>query len=258
MRAITLGVFILMTGILFADISEAVNTKVIVRAKSKDAKFIGTSMGGVLVIIRDSETEEILSKGFITGETGDTKKIMLEPHKRGAVLSDETAAKFETTIDIDEPKLFTVEVYAPYAQGQSKIKSTTQVWLIPGKDIVGDGIIVEIPGFAVDALTPQPHETFKLKEGKVAIPIKANVVMMCGCPVEPGGIWDANKYAVKAIVKHNGEVIDTLPLSYANKTSTFEGKLDVTKEGVYELIVYSYDPDTGNTGVDKTTFKISR
>ena len=35
--------------------------------------------------------------------------------------------------------------------------------------------------------------------------------------------------------------------------STFQGKADVSKTGTYEIIVYAFDPKTGNTGVDKKT-----
>ncbi len=175
MRKLLFG--ILFTGILFTAVSEAVPTKVIVRAKAKDAKFIGTSMGGALVILRDSDTGEVLAKGFTVGGTGNTKRIMMEPVKRGTQLSDERTARFETTVDIDEPRFVTVEVYGPYAQKQSLIKSTTQVWLIPGKDIVGDGIVVEMPGFVVDVMTPQAHEKIKMSGKRLSIPVRANIVM---------------------------------------------------------------------------------
>jgi len=35
--------------------------------------------------------------------------------------------------------------------------------------------------------------------------------------------------------------------------STFQGTADVSKAGTYEIIVYAFDPKTGNTGVDKKT-----
>jgi hypothetical protein len=63
---------------------------------------------------------------------------------------------------------------------------------------------------------------------------------------------------VKAIVKHNGEAAGTVPLVYADNPSTFEGSLNITKAGTYEIIVYSFDPATGNSGVDKTTFTVTK
>jgi hypothetical protein len=50
----------------------------------------------------------------------------------------------------------------------------------------------------------------------------------------------------------------TVPLAYANKPSAFEGSLNITKEGAYELTVYSFDPVTGNSGVDKTFFTVTK
>ena len=247
-----------LISILLAGVSEGTQTTVTVRVKSMDAKFIGTTMGGALVVIKDAETGEVLAKGLTIGGTGDTQKIMVEPIRRGVPITDSTAAKYETTIDISEPKLVTIEVYAPYAQRQSMIKNTSQVWLIPGKNILGEGLIIEVAGFSVNVITPQTHEMLKLVGSKIKVPIRANVVMMCGCPITPNGIWDANKYEVKAIVKHNGVVSDEIPLTFANKTNTFEGMLDVTKEGSYEVIVYSFDSIRGNTGVDKTTFIVGK
>ena len=98
-------VFMAILIVLFSVSSAiAVSTEIIVRVKSKDAKFIGSSMGGVLVTIKDIDTGELLAKGIATGSTGDTKLLMKTPHSQGMILSDEKASKFSTTIDIDEPR----------------------------------------------------------------------------------------------------------------------------------------------------------
>ncbi|NIV16643.1 MAG: hypothetical protein GWN62_36960, partial [Aliifodinibius sp.] len=95
---------------------EAIPTKLVVRAKASDAKFIGSSMGGALVIIRDSETSQILAKGFTSGTTGNTQKIMRAPVERYKRITDEPTAKFEAVIEINEPTLISIEVLSPYAQ----------------------------------------------------------------------------------------------------------------------------------------------
>ena len=59
-------------------------------------------------------------------------------------------------------------------------------------------------------------------------------------------------------MKHNGAVAETTSLAYANKPSAFEGNLNITKEGNYEVIVYSFDPATGNSGVNKTSFMVTK
>ncbi len=71
----------------------------------------------------------------------------------------------------------------------------------------------------------------------------------------PGGLWDSTKYEIKAMVKHNGKVTDTMPLKFAGP-STFKGELKVTRTGNYEIIVYAFDPLTGNAGVDKMTVAV--
>ena len=39
--------------------------------------------------------------------------------------------------------------------------------------------------------------------------------------------------------------------------STFKGEASVSEKGTYEIIVYAYDPQTGNTGVNKATVKVN-
>jgi len=66
----------------------------------------------------------------------------------------------------------------------------------------------------------------------------------------PGGLWDADKYEIKALVKHEGKIIDTIAMNYTGP-SAFQAEALVKKKGRYEIIIYAYDPQTGNTGVDK-------
>jgi hypothetical protein len=254
MKKILLAIFLVET--LLAGISGAVETKVIVRAKSKDAKFIGSSMGGARVTVREAATGAVLAEGLTEGGTGNTRRIMVEPVQRGERLSDDATAKFEAKIDIDQPTLATVEVQAAAGPGNSRIKSSTQLWLIPGKDITGDGVTVEIPGFFVEVQAPRSTETVPLTDGKAVLPVKVRVTMMCGCPIEPGGLWNADQYEVKAILRKNGGSGQIRPLPFTGTTSLFGGRLDLREAGSYELIVYAYDPRTGNTGVDRTAFSV--
>ncbi len=170
-------VFILLAlsvGLLSYGISEAVQTRLVVRAISKDAKFIGTKMGGARVVITDTETGKVLAKGLTAGGTGNTQKIMIEPRTRFGKIA-EGAARFESSIDIDEPTLITIDVEGPYKHKDNLIKSSTQIWLIPGRDIVGEEVIIEISGFSVDAVAPGKA---KLVNGEAVIPVEARIVMI--------------------------------------------------------------------------------
>lgn len=227
----------------------AESTTLVVRAQSKDAKFIGTSMGGAFITIKEVKSQEILAKGFTEGSTGDTQRLINEPKNRYDQLHTPGAAKFETTLELTEPTLVTVNAVAPYAKRQAHVESSTQLWLIPGKDIIGDGIILEIPGFVVDVLSPRTHQTVEGAE----LDIKANVVMMCGCPTSDGGLWDSSEYEIEALIKKDGDIIDTVPLAFTGQTSMFSAGYTAPESGVYEIIVTAYHDKTGNTGIGKST-----
>jgi len=233
----------------------AVPTSIIIRAKAKDAKFIGSSMGGARVVVRSKHTGTILAQGKTTGGTGDTKLIMKTPHDRYMQLAKEGTAQFVANLDIDQPTLLHIEVFA--SMGQTEIEGTTEVWAIPGKDILGDGIVVEIPGFVVEVLQPRTHQFIALKslEGK-KINIQANIVMMCGCTISKGGLWDADKMEVRGLVTYNGKPAGEVDLA-CTAPNMFEGTLAPKGTGTYEVAVYAYMPNTGNTGLDKVNFIIS-
>ena len=231
-------------------------TDITVRVISRDAKFIGTSMGGVRVTLRDAETRNILATGVTKGGTGNTNLIMHKDRGRRAQLSSEGAAKFEATLDLDEPRLIEVEAYGPLGQPQAAHRVTSSQWIVPGAHLSGgDGWLIEMPGFVVDILAPPAH--VKLPAGTDSVPLAANVVMMCGCPIEPDGLWDANEYDVTAVVTRDGEPSGTFDLEYAGATSQFAGALPIEAPGVYNVMVYAYDPANGNTGLDRTTFIVS-
>lgn len=172
------GVGVGLAAALVASVCAATETRVMVRARTKDAKFIGTSMGGALVVIRKADTGEVLASGLTSGGTGDTKRIMSDPLVRGALITDQSTAGFEANLDLAEPTFVTIEVSGPMGQRQSVAKATVQTWLIPGRNIAGDGLMVEIPGFAVNVVAPRAHEVIALEDGKARVPLVANVVMM--------------------------------------------------------------------------------
>ncbi|MEX2962435.1 hypothetical protein [Microbulbifer sp. TYP-18] len=242
----------LLLGLLMAvaGVASAEPTDIVVRAKARDAKFIGTSIGGAMVRIRAADTGELLAEGLTRGSTGSTDKIMRQPHRRFESIA-EGAASFTATLDISEPVFITIEVAAPYIKKQARVLSQTQTWLIPGKPIDGDGITVEVPGLIVDLLSPQTHRYTSLDEAPFEI--RANVVMMCGCPITPGGLWNGETLEVAAMVQKDGTPFGTIPMKM-DGDNTFTASLQTDGAGVYQLLVYAYDPKTGNTGVDQVSF----
>jgi hypothetical protein len=175
-RAVT-GPWVLGTLLLGASVAHAEPTRISVRVLSKDAKFIGTTMGGMWVTIRDVETGELLAEGRTEGGTGETDRIMKLPWTRGTPLWSEGAASFTATIDIDTPHHIEVAARGPQAQLQSSnVVSATQ-WVVPGKHVdQGDAFLLVLPGFAVDVLDPPVHTRVGTAPTKVTV--RANLVML--------------------------------------------------------------------------------
>lgn len=245
----------LMALLISAGIVQALETRVDVRVRTKDAKFLGTSMGGALVSIRNTDTGELLSTGVTAGTTGNTATIMVNPHVRGGVLSDAQSARFRAVLDIDVPTRIEVRAAGPLSQRQGMGEASVTQWLIPGRHVTGgDGLVLELPGFAVDVLDPPANHTVTLADGLATVTVRASVMMMCGCPVSPGGLWNADGYEIRAMVRRDGSAAEEVPLHFAGESSLVMGELTVRQPGVYEVTVYAFDPANGNTGLDRTTF----
>ena len=248
-KSLLLGVIIIVYATATAV---AIPTTITVRVKSKDAKFLGSSMGSALITMRDVDTDELLAKGITTGTTGNTKIIMKTPITRGMSISDEKSAKFTATINIEKPTLVEVTAYGPLSQRQSANKVSATQWVIPGKHITGgDAWMMELPGFVVDILSPPTHSIYN--NTSKTITVTANVTMMCGCPLTPEGLWNSNKYEIKLLLKKDGKPAGQFPLQYSGKPSQFVTPLNIEEAGIYELTVYAYDSANGNTGLDKAT-----
>lgn len=163
--------------VLFAAAAPAEPTRVSVRVLSKDAKFIGTSMGGMQVTIRDADTGEVLARGSTQGGTGDTQRIMKQDWKRGAALSTAGAAEFTATLDLDAPRRIEIAAHGPLGQIQAAGTVSVTQWILPGKHLdQGDGVLLVLPGFAVDVLSPPAHA--RLGKAPQRIPVRANLVML--------------------------------------------------------------------------------
>ncbi|MCU0540241.1 MAG: hypothetical protein MUD16_18990, partial [Desulfobacterales bacterium] len=80
-----------------------------------------------------------------------------------------------------------------------------------------------------------------------------NVMMLCGCPIEPGGFWDANAFEVAALIRQRDRPVGEIKLSYAGEIGQFAGVFPIPGPGPYDITVYAFDPRNGNTGLDRAT-----
>ncbi len=229
--------------------AQAEETKIMIRAQAVDAKFIGTGVGGVRVVVEDAETGEILDEGWINGGTGDTDLLVKNPIKRGQTLTDDKTAGFLAEVDLEAPRLLKFKLMGPYGYRQSLQEATVTSWVVPGKHLLGDGIILNMPGFVVDAWTQV------LEGGKVEFYTKAS--LLCGCPITKDGLWKPDNYEVKAILMQDEETLAEVPLEFTGPVGMFSGKTEIKQSGHYKAIVYMVDPTTGNVGVDRTMFEVN-
>ncbi|MGD8868426.1 MAG: hypothetical protein PVI01_12365 [Gemmatimonadales bacterium] len=200
----------------------AVTTRVMVRAVARDAKVIGSGVGGALIRIVDAESGDLLAEGRQEGGTGDTDLIM-GPHARGMTIYDtEGTAGFLAELRLSEPTVVNISTLGPLGYPQAIRSATKQLLLIPGHDIDGDGVILQLYGFIVEILSPEP-----LAPVSSVVEVTARVRMMCGCTIEPGGLWDADDKEVVARLKADGEVVSEARLRFAGRISMFEGSVPV-------------------------------
>ena len=224
-------------------------TKVMIRAVARDAKVIGTHVGGARITVKDAASGEILAQGMQQGGTGDTDTIMKKPHTRGmAVYGAGDTSGFLAVLHLDKPTEVEISAEGPLGNAQATQRTSTTMLLMPGEDVLGEGIVLEIHGFIVTALAPLPDA--KVKTGS-PFEVRATVTMACGCPMEPDGMWDANKIHVVARLLRDGKVQSEIPMTYAGVQNTFHADVPASAAGSMELQVLSMDSNSANFGMMK-------
>ena len=234
--------------LLATSASMATETQIMIRAKAVDAKFIGSSVGGLRAVVTDAETGEVLDSGWINGETGSTDTLIRNPIVRGESITEEDTAGFIAHVDITSPRLLKFTVMGPYAYRQSLQEASVTSWVIPGKHILGDGIILDMPGFIVDTWT-------SVIEGGI-VQVFAKTAMLCGCKISPNTEWHPDNFEAKAIIMRDSKKITEIDLDFTGPVAIFSGKTKLKHPGHYKIITYIFDEKTGNVGVDRTIFEI--
>jgi hypothetical protein len=238
-------------------------TQIEVRVIAKDGKYLGDDIGGALVTIHDVHTHELLARGATSGGSGQ-QNLMDICVTRSEVLPVDGASVFTASLDLAEPRLIRVTAYGPLAAQQSANTVSLTQWVCPGKNIAGGaqggGFLLEIPGLVVQILNPPTH--FLPKTAPRDIEIRANVTMMCGCPIGKPP-WNPEQFDVMAVIRRGEYYSAELPLKYDENApyaapSQFVNKWPVPKNEtgqpeIYEIIVSAFQRKTGNTGADKAT-----
>lgn len=246
------------------------STQIDVRVIAKDGKYLGDDIGGALVTVHDVHTGEMLARGTTSGGSGE-QNLMEICVTRSEVLPVDGASVFSASLDLDGPRLIRVTAYGPLAAQRSANTVSLTQWVYPGKNITGGsnggGFLLEIPGLVVQVLNPPTH--FLPQTAPQEIEIRANVTMMCGCPIGlPKTPWNPEQFDVMAVIRQGEYYSVELPLKFDDDApygtpSQFSNKWTVPKNEtgqpvIYELIVSAFQQETGNTGVDRATVIIPK
>jgi hypothetical protein len=234
--------------------TQSKETKVMIRAIARDAKVIGTHVGGARITVKDAATGEVLAQGMQQGGTGDTDLLMKKPHTRGmALYNSGDASGYLAVLHLDKPTVVEISAEGPLGNAQATQRSSKTLLLVPGEDVLGDGILLEIHGFIITPLAPLPDA--KVKAGS-PFEVRATVTMACGCPTEPDGLWDANKIRVVARLLKDGKVESETAMTYAGVQNTFHTDVPITATGPLELQVLAMDPASANFGMTREAIAI--
>ena len=254
LRLVLVGLLACLAVAAGQQVAAQTTTQVMVRVVANDAKIIGSGVGGALVTIRDVQTGSVLAAGVQEGATGNTDLIMRRARERGGkVYSTEGAAGFLATLSLERPTLVEISAEGPLGTPHAVQRASTTSWLVPGHDVVGDGIVLNLLGFTVKLESPGLDQT--LKAG-ADVAVRANVTMLCGCPTEPGGLWDSDDYTIVARWVRDGVVLGERTLDFAGETSTYGGAIPAPSEGTVELHVLAMDAGTGNFGMATRALRI--
>jgi hypothetical protein len=225
-------------------------TRVDVHVVARDAKLVGSAVGGAQVTIRDAESGEVLAEGVHEGGTGDTGLIMGTRERNAHVFTTPGAAVYTAELALDAPRMVTVEATGPLDFPQARTTASTTLLVMPGEDVTGDGVVLELWGYIVEILgTPAASASGS------ELPVRARVRMLCSCPTQPGGLWDAP--AVRArLTAPDGTVVAETALAYEGGNSTYGGSLAQPGTGEYELEVRAVSAETGNTGRTSSAVRV--
>lgn len=234
-----------------ADVQE-VPTRVVVRAVAHDAKVIGSGVGGARVTIRHRDTGEVLAQGIQEGSTGSTDRIMRRPQERGATIyGTEEAAAFRATLELDGPTPVEIVARGPLGTPPAEQTASASMVLLPGQHVEGEGVVLTLYGFTVEIL--EPVEATAVPAGE-DLEVGVRITMLCGCPTEPGGMWDARRIDRRArLLDSAGRVVAEAGLEYAGEASTYRAALPAPEPGAYTLLVTAADPERANVGTARRT-----
>lgn len=255
-------------------------TSVLVRVQARGGKFLGPDIGYSLVSVRDEVSGRLLAQGIAAGDSGQlcdayapgaslativtppqpphtprliqwlspTPPVSSMPQAPPATRSP--TAGLLATFDLAAPTPVRISATGLTDGAPNQHRTSARMWLWPGAQLTAEpGLVLEMPGLAVDLLAPAVGQA-----PTSPLTIQAWVTMMCGCKISPTLSWLPGEFTVTASVVPlaGGAPIET-PLTFQT-TSVFGATVDLPAPGEYRLIVRALQPATANSGSASTFF----
>jgi hypothetical protein len=233
-------------------------TEVMVRVVANGAMVIGDDVGGARVTITDVATGRLLASGTQHGESGDQNQIMRTPRlMEEPKYSTRPSGSFHATLNLERPTLVEVVAQGPLSHPQAMQRASKTVMLIPGRDLTGDGIVLDLNGFIVQVESPTQGQSLMAKDD---VTLAASVRTLSGSLVRPHGDWDSRKVVIYGEVLIGDRVIERLQMFYAGTRSRFEARFFVPSpadapDGI-TLRVVAADSTGGNFGVGHAKYPV--
>ena len=203
-----------------AHYNDPLPTTVVVRVVAHRSLVLGHEVGGARVTITDVATGQLLASGLQQGEPGDQSQIMRTPHlMEEPIYSGRSAASFTTTIELARPTLVEIAAEGPLAYPSALQRASTTVLLIPGHDLINDGIVLQLYGYLIQVEHPKPGESLIAKED---VMLQASVRTLSGSLVRPHSDWDSRKIHIYGELLIGDRVVERLQMFYAGEKSRFE------------------------------------
>lgn len=238
--------------------NEPVATHVVVRVVAHGGLVLGRDVGGARVTITDVETGLILATGIQQGEAGDQNQIMRTPRvMKDPVYTTLPSASFRTTLYLGKPTLVEVSAQGPLAYPAAMQRARKTILLIPGQDLHGDAIVVDLSGYLVQIEEPKPGEPLI---AKADVKLIASIRTLSGAFVRPHGDWDSREIVIYGEVLIGEQIVERLQLFYAGEGSLFAAPFFVppqheAPDGV-TLRVVAADGSRGNFGMGQEKYPV--
>lgn len=69
-------------------------------------------------------------------------------------------------------------------------------------------------------------------------------------------MWNADRLEIKGLIERDGQPQGEISLDSSGQPSRFTASLPLEQPGDYQVMVFAFDPNNGNCGLDRAVFSV--